>query len=191
MATTTTIIDQEKAARDRLAAAIARAEAAAKAGDADEELRALGEEDAARADLIAETKKIRKLTGRRMERAARPAAEAGGYQVAAFDVGLYEVDPAKLPAGGVVVFRSPTTDGRKRSAAAIKAANDDPALEAEAAVTLVCECTLAPEFKMGDPAAIAYRVFWEGVGAGVVGNAVAQITALGGLQASHFKSVTK
>jgi hypothetical protein len=177
--------------QNRLAAAIARAEAAAAKGDADEELRALGDEDAARAELVTETKKIRKLTGRRMERAARPAAEAGGYQVAAFDVGLYEVDPAKLPPGGVVVFRSPTVEARKKSAAAIKAANDDPALEAEAAVTLVCECTLAPAFSQGDPAAIAYRVFWEGVGAGVVGNAVAQITSLGGLQADHFKRVSK
>ncbi|HVE13959.1 MAG TPA: hypothetical protein VNI01_11230 [Elusimicrobiota bacterium] len=177
--------------RERVRAAGAALFAASEKGDEDAELRALSEEDAARADLIAEMKKVRRLNGARLVRAARPAAEAGGYQVAAFDVGLYEVDPTKLPSGGVVVLRSPSVEVRKRSAAAIKAAADDPALEAEAAVTQVCECTVSPEFKMGDPAAIAYRVFWETVGAGVVNNAVMQIQQLGGFQVEHFKRVSR
>ncbi len=175
---------------ERISAALARVEAAVTRGDADEELRAIGEEDAARAELLAEQKKARKLAGKRMERPARAAA-AGLYQVAHFDVGLYELDPAKLPPGGVIVLRSPTVEARKRSEAAMKAAADDANAEAEAAITLICECTAAPVFALNDPAALAYRMFWETTGRGVVNNAIMQINQLGGFQVEHFKRVSR
>lgn len=174
----------------RHAAASERLVAAQEKDDADAELRAIADEEAARAELLTEQKKIRKLAGKRLERPAKAAA-AGAYQVAYFDVGLYDIDPDKLPAGGVVVLRSPSVEGRRRSEAAMKAASDDPAAEAEAAITLICDCTVAPTFALLDPLALAYRMFWETTGRGVVNNAVMQINQLGGFQTDHFKRVSK
>lgn len=176
----------------RIDAAIARTAEAAAKGDVDAELRAMEDEDAARAEMIAEVAKPRKLAGKRMERAAKAKA-AGSYQVGAFDIAgaLPQIDPAKLPPGGVVIFRSPAPDVRKRAEAAVKAAADDPVREAEATVTFVMECTVAPEEVLTGLGADAYRRFWETVGTSMVNLASTQVQNLGGFQLEAFKRATK
>jgi len=178
--------------RAKVAEATARADAAVKAGDEAAEQRAVEDESAAQGALVVELERVGKLTGKRLERAARAAAFGGGYQIGHFDVGsrLPQLDPAKLPAGGVVLFRSPALDVRKRNEAETMDGSGVDA--ADAAINLITACTLAPAFDKADPAgAIAYRRFWEQEGRGIVTLAAVEIARLGGFQLAAFQRASK
>jgi hypothetical protein len=179
---------------ERVAAAAAAVEAARAKVDDEAELRALEAEDEARVELHAALTRARKLAGLRLVREAKAEA-AGAYQVGFYDVaaGLPQIDPAKLPASGVVLFRSPSTDVRKKYEAKAGAAEEkgDAAAKAEATIDLICACTLSPKFALNDPAAVAYRVFWEQAGRGLIYLAALHIQKLGGLQIEDFKSAAR
>ncbi len=190
----TTTIEQ---LQGRLADAALAIEAAAKAGDVDAELRAREDAETIGAELRAEQTKTRRLTGLRLVSAGKGAA-AGAYQVGYYDLAdkLPQIDPVRLPTGGVVLFRSPTTEARKRyearAAAAEEKQNADKAqANADAAIDLICACTLHPTFNNDDGSAVAYRVFWETTGRGLVHLAALHIQKLGGAQLEDFKSATR
>lgn len=175
--------------RAKVAEAAARADAAVFAGDEAEEQRAVEDEAAAQAELTAEVERVGKLMGGRLVRQHRPAALAGGYQIGYFDLAsrLPQLDPAKLPLGGVVLFRSPSLEVRTRNET--ETTEGSGVLPADAAINLITGCTLA-EFK--DAAeAVAYRRFWETVGRGVVTLAAVEIARLGGFQLAAFQRATK
>lgn len=181
-------IDDIKA---RLADANARIESATKDGDEDAEFRAYADEEAATAELLTAEKTARRLAGKRLEREAKRTA-AGAYQVGAFDLAslLPQLDAAKMPGGGLIVVRSPTTDARKRHEAAHTtdgAAQDDLM---DANVSLVCDCTIHPTFKIGDAGAVAFRRWWETDGRGVVALVTLQIQKLGGFALDAFRKAT-
>lgn len=185
---TTMVQDLQK----RIDAAKDAAAKAAESGDVDAELRAMADEDAARAELVTEQAKPRKLAAGRALRKARAAA-SGAYQVGDFDIAgpLAQVAAEKLPPGGFVIFRSPAADVFKRAKTATAEAGEDKAKETEAMVTFVCECTIGPDEVLSGPGALSYRVFWETVGAVMLTLANTAIQGLGGFQQDAFKRATR
>lgn len=181
-------IDEIRARRDE---ASARIDAAATAGDADAEARAYADEEAAAAELLTAEKAVRRLAGKRLERTAKRAA-AGAYQVGAFDLAslLSQLDASKFPGGGLIVVRSPDVDARKRHETAHAVEGATPEDLADANIALVCDCTIHPVFKQGDPAALAFRVWWETAGRGTVNLVTLQIQKLGGFALDAFRKAT-
>ncbi len=181
-------IEEIKKRRDE---ASARIDAAAAAGDADAETRAYADEEAADTELRAAQKSARALTGKRLEREAKRAA-AGAYQVGAFDLAslLPQLDAEKMPGGGVIAVRSPTPDARKRHEAIH--VDDAATLDAkmDANIDLIGGCLVSPVFKPGDPAALGFRVWFEGDGRGTVSLVTLLIQKLGGFALDAFRKAT-
>ena len=167
-------------------------------GDEDAELRALEKEDELRVELGVEQEKSRKLAGRRLERDGKVKA-AGAYQVGWFDAagGLSQIDTARIPANGVLLFRDPAPDARAAFEAKSRAAEgretdaEKAAASAEATIDLIGACTLVPAFERGDPAAPAYRDFWEGPGRGLIHRAFLHVAQLGGLRQKDFQAAPR
>jgi hypothetical protein len=173
--------------RARLAAATAAADKAQTDGDEAAEQRAVDDEAAAQAELAVELERAGKLSGKRLERAGRAAALAGGYQIGFFDIAsrLPQLAEAKLPAP-VVLFRSPSVEVRKRNE--LETMDGSGVDAADAAINLICACTIAPDFGGKD---IAYRAFWESTGRGIVTLAAVEIARLGGFQLAAFQRASK
>ncbi len=181
--------------RAALENAQARIRVAQEAGEVDDERRAFADEEAAAAALIEAQSGDRWLAGKRLERAAKSTA-AGAYQVLAVDLmsKLPQIAEDKFPAGGVVVFRSAEVGPRKRFEAVMQA-DPTPDQVFDANVDLLMACTVEPSFKSAamaaDPAAMAYRRFWEVTGRGLVGLMSVELSKLGGLQLTAFQRASK
>lgn len=172
----------------RVTAALAAVSDAEKAGDAAAELAAVDALEAAEKSVLAARSADRKLAGKRLERAAR-AASAGKYQVAFYDLAspFPQLDPEKIPAGGVVVFRGATLEVRKEYEGIVAADGVTPEQQFAASVTMLCDCTILPvEVKTG-PAGIGYRLWWENDGRGLVNLALLEVGRLGGFQFAAFQ----
>lgn len=177
----------------KLTAATAAVEAARAKGDDDAELAAMEAEGEAQTELFAARGKARKLVAARAERDAKAKA-AGAYQVGWYDVagGLPQIDPAKIPGQGFVIFRDPPPAARAKHEARAKTieAMEEAAAAASAnaanIIDMLCACTILPEFPMNDPAALAYRAFWETTGRGLVFAAFVFVAQLGGLRQKDF-----
>ncbi len=167
-----------------------RADAAQMAGDDAAEARAIDEEAAIAAELSEALTLASKLGGGRLMRAHRAAARAGAYQIGTFDLRsrLPQLEDARFPGSGVVLFRSPDLATRKRNE--IDTTEGSGVDANDALINMICACTLEPA--PGEQAAdLRYRAFWETDGRGLLTLAGLEIAKLGGFQLDAFKRVSK